>query len=53
MYLGTCRSFESANHKKIGSTNRKIRKVSHFRKVRKSNKLFKPANLRICGMRNL
>jgi hypothetical protein len=30
-----------------------IRKVTHWRKVRKSNKLFKSANLRICDLRNL
>ncbi len=30
-----------------------IRKVSHLWKVRKYNKLFKAANLRICDLRNL
>jgi hypothetical protein len=30
-----------------------IHKVSHLRKVRKLNKLFKPANLWICDLRNL
>jgi hypothetical protein len=37
MYLRTCRSLKSASHKRFGP---KIRKVSHLRKVRKSNKLF-------------
>jgi hypothetical protein len=30
-----------------------IRKVSHLRKVRKSNNLFKSINLRICDFRKL
>jgi hypothetical protein len=30
-----------------------IRKMQHLRKVRKSNKLFKSVNLRICDFRNL
>ncbi len=34
----------SSNHKKDW-----VGKVSHLRKVRKSNKLFKSANLRNCG----
>jgi hypothetical protein len=36
--------------KKIGSANHK---VPHLRKVRKSNTLFKSANLRICNLLNL
>jgi hypothetical protein len=39
MYLRICGSFQS------------IRKVSHLRNVRKSNKLSKSANLRICNCR--
>jgi hypothetical protein len=48
MYLRTCKSFKSANDKKDWISKSQIRKVSHLRKVRKSNKLFKSANLRIC-----
>jgi hypothetical protein len=48
-YLRTCGNFKSANHKEIRSVNA----VSHLRMVRKSNKLFKTANLRICDLRNL
>ncbi len=33
--------------------NSQLRKVSHLRKVRKSNNLFKLANLRICDLWNL
>jgi hypothetical protein len=43
MYLQTCGRFKSANRKT----------VSHLRKVRKPYNLFKPANLRICELRNL
>jgi hypothetical protein len=39
-----------ANHKRV---RKQIRKVSQFRKVRKSNKLFKSTNLRICNLRKL
>ena len=42
MYLRTCVSIKSPN-----------RKSAHLRKVRKSNKLFKSAHLRICNLRNL
>jgi hypothetical protein len=44
MCLQTCGSFKSANHKKYW-----VRKMRHLRKVRKSNKLFKSENLRICN----
>jgi hypothetical protein len=40
-------NYKSANHKKS-----QIRRLPHLRKVRKSNKLFKSANLRICDLRN-
>jgi hypothetical protein len=40
-------NYKSANHKKS-----QIRKLPHFRKVRKTKKLFKSANLRICDLRN-
>ncbi len=45
MYL---RIFKCANHKKS-----EIRKVSHLQEVKKSNKLFKSANLWICDLRKL
>ena len=53
MYLRTCGSFKSANRKKDCVRKSQIHKASHLRKVRKSNKLFKSANLRICDFRNL
>jgi hypothetical protein len=46
MYLRTYDSFKSENRQKIGFANPQ-------RKVRKSNKLFKSPNLRICDLRNL
>jgi hypothetical protein len=49
MYLWTCGSFKSANHKQFGAQLR-MRKVPHLSKVRKSIKLFKSANLRICEL---
>ncbi len=51
MYLQICKIFESPNHKKDCVRKSQILKVSHLRKVRKSNKLFKSANFRIaiCG----
>jgi len=42
-----------ANGKKDWVRKSKIRKVTHLRKVRKSDKLYKPAQLRICDLRNL
>jgi hypothetical protein len=53
MYLRSCGSFRSANHKKDWVRKSQIYKVLHLRKVRKSNKLFKSAILRICDLRNL
>jgi hypothetical protein len=62
MYLRTVESFMSANRKKIGFANPQrvtfaegpqIRKGSHLRKVRKTNKVFSSTNLRICDLRNL
>ncbi len=69
MYLLTCGSFKSAtkfgsakgkvtnyvyeNHKIDWVRNLQIRKVPHLWKVRKSIKLLKSANLRICDLRNL
>jgi hypothetical protein len=50
MYLRTCGSVKSANHKKIESVNCKS---AHLWKVCKSNKLFKSANFLLCDMRNL
>jgi hypothetical protein len=52
MYLRTCGSFKSTNYKKLGGKSQ-IRKVTHLQKIRKSNNLFKSANLRICYLRNL
>jgi hypothetical protein len=46
LYLQTC---EITNYKKDWVHKSQIRKVPHLRKVCKSNKLFKSANLRICG----
>ncbi len=46
--LWNCVSFKSVNHKQV-----QIRKVSHLRKVRKSNKLYKFPNMPICDLRNL
>jgi len=43
----------SANHKKDWVRNSHISKVPHLPKVRKSKKIFKFANLRICVLRNL
>jgi len=53
MYFQTCESFKSVNHKKDWVHKSQIRKVPHLRKVRKSNKLLKSPNLRICDLRNL
>jgi hypothetical protein len=53
MYLRTCGSYKSANHKKDSARKSQIHKVPHLRNVRKSNKLFKSAHLRICDLRNL
>ncbi len=53
MYLRTRGSFKSANHQNNWVRKSQIRSVSHFRKVRKSNKLFNDTNLRICSLRNL
>jgi hypothetical protein len=47
---GLAKILSSQITKKIGSANRK---VSHLRKVRESNKLFRSASLRICDLRNL
>jgi hypothetical protein len=52
MYLRTCGSLSPQITKKTGSANRKSA-MPHIRKVRKSNKLFKSANLRICDLQNL
>jgi hypothetical protein len=38
---------------KIWARKSQIRKVPHLRKVRKSNKIFKSANLQICDLQNL
>jgi hypothetical protein len=46
-------SYKYANGKKDWVRTSQIRKVPHLRKVRKSNKLYKPAKLRICDLRNL
>ncbi len=46
MYLRACGSFNSANRKKDCVRKSQIRKGSHLRKIRKSNNLFKSANLR-------
>jgi hypothetical protein len=43
----------SANHKKDWVRNSQISKVAHLRKIRKSKKIFKFANLQICVLRNL
>jgi hypothetical protein len=48
MYLRSL-SFKSANLKKDWDRKSQIRKTSHLRKVRKSNKLVESANLPICG----
>jgi hypothetical protein len=48
MYLRTCKSFKSENDKKDWISKPEVRKVLDLRKVRKSNKLFMSANLRIC-----
>jgi hypothetical protein len=42
------KSFNFANQKKDLVRKSQIRKVSYLRKVRKSDKLFGPTNLRIC-----
>ncbi len=47
MYLRNCRRFKSANQKPGWVHKSQIRKVSYLRKVRKSNKLFESAILRI------
>ncbi len=46
-----CKStnYKSVNHKKDWVLKSQIRKMPHLRKVRKSYKLFKDANLGICG----
>ncbi len=44
---------KSADHKKDWARKSQIRKVLHLRKLRKSNQLYKSANLRICDLRNL
>jgi hypothetical protein len=46
------RKLKSPNHK-TWVRKSQIRKGSHLRKVHKSNKLFKFANLRICDLQNL
>jgi hypothetical protein len=51
--LRTCGSFMSANHKKDCVHKLKIFKMSHLRKVRKSNQLLKSANLLICDCEDL
>jgi hypothetical protein len=43
-------NYKSGNHKNIGS---QIRNVPHLRNLRKYNKLFRSANVRICNLRNL
>jgi hypothetical protein len=53
MYNRTYGSFKSANQKKDWVRKSQIRKVSYLRKFRKSSKLFKSANLRLCDLRNL
>ncbi len=45
MYLQSCGSFRSANHKKDWIRKSQIRKMSHLGKVRKSNKSFQLANV--------
>jgi hypothetical protein len=46
MYLRTCESLKSANYYKGWVRKLEIREVPRLRKVRKSNKLLKTANLR-------
>ncbi len=48
MYLRTCGSLSPQINKKDCVRKLQIRQVPHLRKVRKCNKLFKSANLRIC-----
>ncbi len=52
LYLRTCKSLESANHKKDWVHKPKIRKVSHLQKIRQTNKLFKSLQFAevICGL---
>jgi hypothetical protein len=53
MYVCMYVNSMSANLRKHWVCKSQIRRVSHLRKVRKSNKLFMSANLRTCDMRNL
>jgi hypothetical protein len=53
MCLQTWGSFKSANHKKDWVRKSQIRKVSHLRKVHKSNKLFKVSKFAVCVLLNL
>jgi hypothetical protein len=46
LYFRTFGSFKSSNHKKDSVRKSQIRKVSHVRKLRKSNKLFNGTYLR-------
>jgi hypothetical protein len=50
---GLANVFNSTNHKKGWVRKSQICKVPHLRKVNKSNKLFKPVNLRTSNLRNL
>jgi hypothetical protein len=49
--LRICGGFKSAN--KTWVRKAQIRKLPYLRKARKSNKLGKSANIRICDLRNL
>jgi hypothetical protein len=53
MYLRTCGSYKSANHRKDWVRKLQIRKVLLLRSVRKSNKLFKSESLWIFVSQNL
>jgi hypothetical protein len=52
MYLRSCGSYKSESHKKIYVLKSKNRKEQDLLKVRKSYKLFKSANVRLCDSRN-
>jgi hypothetical protein len=47
MYLWTCGSFASVNHKKIGSENRNPARCHVFVRSANLTNIFNPANLRL------
>jgi hypothetical protein len=53
MYLWFCESFKFRKSQKAWVRKSQIRKVPHLKKVRKSNKLLKFTNLRICEFAEL